>query len=456
MMILFGIVLYTNSQDHKYSLERKIDALVSSLTLSTKTLVWNFDNASLEKIATQLEESVEVDFVVFSNDKGSPMNKIRSGFENEIDRANNVVTQNILGDKGQVIGSLKLGYNESEIKKSLISSIKQISLIAIIGQLVLSFSVFIFISKISTILVKNIEKLKESSVVSKNNSDSLKSASEELMNSSTDQASAIQETVSTLDQITAMAKTSATNAKESSERAEVCFKVTIKGKEGVVKLSEVIRYLIMNNDQIKLQMIENAKNLEAIIKIITEISVKTNVINDIVSQTKLLSFNASVEAARAGESGKGFAVVAEEVGNLAAMSGKASEEIKKLINLGTENVRSIAKTSNEKVQEIVSEADKQMSSIVEVAKICEDSFDQIVTNMTEVKQMMAQVSVAVDEQSSGVDAISKAMNELDGNVKQNSVSAQQTFINAENLNEQSDEVDKVVMELYQVVNGKES
>ncbi|MBC7465119.1 MAG: hypothetical protein H7256_03945 [Bdellovibrio sp.] len=48
-----------------------------------------------------------------------------------------------------------------------------------------------------------------------------------------------------------------------------------------------------------------------------EIGNKTKVINDIVFQTKLLSFNASVEAARAGEHGKGFAVVAEEVGKLA-------------------------------------------------------------------------------------------------------------------------------------------
>ena len=59
-----------------------------------------------------------------------------------------------------------------------------------------------------------------------------------------------------------------------------------------------------------------------------QIKDKVNIINDIVFQTKLLSFNASVEAARAGENGKGFAVVAEEVGNLASVSGKAANEIK--------------------------------------------------------------------------------------------------------------------------------
>ncbi len=57
-----------------------------------------------------------------------------------------------------------------------------------------------------------------------------------------------------------------------------------------------------------------------------DIGDKTKVINDIVFQTKRLSFNASVEAARAGEHGKGFAVVAEEVGNLAQMSKDKVQE----------------------------------------------------------------------------------------------------------------------------------
>jgi methyl-accepting chemotaxis protein len=71
--------------------------------------------------------------------------------------------------------------------------------------------------------------------------------------------------------------------------------------------------------------------ISSIVKVIAEIGDKTKVINDIVFQTKLLSFNASVEAARAGEQGKGFAVVAEEVGNLATMSGKAAEEISSML-----------------------------------------------------------------------------------------------------------------------------
>ena len=74
---------------------------------------------------------------------------------------------------------------------------------------------------------------------------------------------------------------------------------------------------------------------------IKSIEEKTKVINDIVFQTKLLSFNASVEAARAGEQGKGFAVVAEEVGNLATMSGTSAEEISKLLESSISHIESI-------------------------------------------------------------------------------------------------------------------
>ena len=70
-----------------------------------------------------------------------------------------------------------------------------------------------------------------------------------------------------------------------------------------------------------------ASDVKNMMTLIETINQKTSVINDIVFQTKLLSFNASVEAARAGEHGKGFAVVAEEVGNLAQMSGNAAQEI---------------------------------------------------------------------------------------------------------------------------------
>src|SRR5262249_18263323 len=90
--------------------------------------------------------------------------------------------------------------------------------------------------------------------------------------------------------------------------------------------------------------------LEMINDIIKQITAKTAVINDIVFETQLLSFNASIEAARAGQHGRGFAVVAEEVGNLAKMSGRAAEEIKELLQRSVGQVNLSISEIGEKVK----------------------------------------------------------------------------------------------------------
>ena len=104
------------------------------------------------------------------------------------------------------------------------------------------------------------------------------------------------------------------------------------------------------------------EKIQEVVEIIQEIEEKTKAIDEIVFQTKLLSFNASVEAERAGEHGRGFSVVAQEVGNLAQLSGKSASGINEILGESIKRVKSISHDNSVKV-------DEGTSSVIESAKI---------------------------------------------------------------------------------------
>lgn len=114
-----------------------------------------------------------------------------------------------------------------------------------------------------------------------------------------------------------------------------------------------------SNQNMMMSVEKSNANIEEIIQVIHEISNKTKVINEIVFQTKLLSFNASVEAARAGEQGKGFSVVAEEIGSLAAMSGNAAQEISAMLTESTTKVEKIVNTTKSEVGALMIEGKRK-------------------------------------------------------------------------------------------------
>lgn len=453
VMCTLGVVILTNNEKRlKNNLDSKMEMVIGSLSQSTQSLFWNFDSVALEAIANEIQKSPEVDYVVFDNEAGKPMYTLTKEFEEKIKDSKHSIKREVLV-KEKVVGGIRLGYNESLISMAIKQSFTQIVVIILLGQVLISVAIFFLVSKIVKSLELNIERLKETSVETKDSSLKMKKASETLSAASHEQASAIQETVSTLDEITAMVKTSANNASDSATRADRSYQVTMDGKKSIQELGSVINLIIENNQKIKVQMDENSKNLDNITSTINEISTKTSIINDIVFQTKLLSFNASVEAARAGEAGKGFAVVAEEVGNLATMSGKASQDIGDMLNTSISKVEEIARESKVSIEKIVKEGDEQMKQISTIIRVCENSFDEVVENVSEVKQMMGQVAGAVSEQSIGVDNISQAMNELDNTVQQNSRAASETYDHAEKLSGQSEQLDKIVANLYETVHG---
>jgi methyl-accepting chemotaxis protein len=191
-----------------------------------------------------------------------------------------------------------------------------------------------------------------------------------------------------------------------------------------------------------------------ILNLIKDIAAKTQVINDIVFQTKLLSFNASVEAARAGDNGKGFAVVAEEVGNLASMSGKAATEISQLLENSLSQVDHIIQTTKSTSNLLAKKSHDKVTSGVLRARECIDSLNQIQLTISKLNEMIEEISVASKEQSVGVQEINRALNEMDQVTQSNSQVANEGGEYAKLLQIQSERLKNLVQDLSSALGRK--
>ena len=251
----------------------------------------------------------------------------------------------------------------------------------------------------------------------------LTGASQELASASTQQAAALQQTAASIEEIAAMAKKTGDAAVQSERVSDASKKKAERGQEVVAQMVESMKAITASNAGINIEVTNSNKKISEIVNVIREIGNKTKVINDIVFQTKLLSFNASVEAARAGEHGKGFAVVAEEVGNLASMSGNAAKDITSLLDGSIKRVEDIVGETNSKVGRLIQEAQATVSQGSSVAVECGTVLEDVVTSASEVSQMIASIASAGQEQARGVEEISKAIHQLDQVTQTNSAAA---------------------------------
>ncbi|MEJ8839092.1 methyl-accepting chemotaxis protein [Ramlibacter sp. AN1133] len=191
-----------------------------------------------------------------------------------------------------------------------------------------------------------------------------------------EQASTLEETASSMEELTSTVAQNADSARQASQLAVGASQVARKGGEVVG------------------QVVSTMEGITASSRKISEI---IGVIDGIAFQTNILALNAAVEAARAGEQGRGFAVVAAEVRSLAQRSAAAAKEIKALIGESVEKVGAGAR--------LVDHAGHTM--------------DEIVSAVTKVSDLVADIAVASQEQSSGIQQVNAGVTQMEHVVQQN-------------------------------------
>ncbi|MGK5089457.1 methyl-accepting chemotaxis protein [Bdellovibrionota bacterium FG-2] len=334
-------------------------------------------------------------------------------------------------------------------KKNLIFAI----VIAVLGLAVAALS-FGIVSKISHWLGEIAKRLVLESQAVASASTSIAASAEKLSSGSTEQSAAVQETVSSLEEVGSMIEKNAENSNRSKDRSEECSKAACQGKESVEKVILAMDEINRSNGEIIEQVKKGNQEISDIVKVIAEIDTKTKVINDIVFQTKLLSFNASVEAARAGEHGKGFAVVAEEVGKLAQMSGNAAKDISEMLDASIKKVETIVTGNRSRVDQFIVLGRQKVDTGIQTAKECGSVLENIVVNVDDVHKMIIEIATATQEQALGVGQIKQAMNQIEQATIQNSDVSHQSAAMAKQLTGQSENLKTIVSDLESLVNGQ--
>jgi len=324
------------------------------------------------------------------------------------------------------------------------------------GGILGALASFLFAGGISKNLSAISTGLEKGAVLVERTANAIASASDQLASGASEQAAALQETTASLEETSAMISKNADNARRSTEVSNTSQRTVANGKSAVEEMIVSIDEISQSSRSVGQQVEDGNKEIEAIVKVIAEIGSKTKVINDIVFQTKLLSFNASVEAARAGEHGKGFAVVAEEVGKLAQMSGAAAKEITEMLDESIRKVEQIVGNTKSRVSSLMSASQTKVEGGIKSAKKCSELLDAIVSDVSEVGTMIVEISGASEEQAKGVQEINKAMTQLDSVSQQNSSASHLAASSAQELRSEVEQLRGMLLRLNATINGQKN
>ena len=229
-----------------------------------------------------------------------------------------------------------------------------------------------------------------------------------------------------------MSATSGTIAQNCQMVADGAHRASKTASDGAAVVERTVTVMGQIAEKVK----ESAKTVENLGARSDQIGNIIGTIEDIADQTNLLALNAAIEAARAGEQGRGFAVVADEVRALAERTTRATKEIGGMIK-AIQNETKDAVTSMEK-------GVLQVKTGTEEAAKSGRALQEILEQINDVSMQINQIATAAEEQTSTTGEISNNMQHITDVLKQTSHGARESAIVAAQLNENAEELQRVV------------
>lgn len=460
LIAMTTFILNKTSAIAEKQIDDEVEAMMGSLQYTLADYVTNADHKAIQKLSDDIVDDNTINEVYIYDKDKKLIASSKTSKKNVIEETKQIYESKkeitkLGADSKAAIGSIFVKYNHNEIVEIKHQFIVFGAFSIVVSQILLAFVMWYSLSKSIKTINSTTDKLRTLAESTSQNSKTVENISKEVSSSANEQAASIQETVATLDEITSQVTATVDSVMNSTKKSEESLHIATEGKTVVTEMIHSMEAIGASNKEIMEEIARGNERIGGIVKIINEISEKTAVINDIVFQTKLLSFNASVEAARAGEHGKGFAVVAEEVGNLAQMSGKASTEISAILSDSVVKVNSVIQETNRNVEALTKVGGEKVSDGMKIAERCGTVLEDIVTNATVVKNMMNEISVASKEQAEGVRNITAAMNQLDQATLNNNKSAAASSQSAKELSDNSTELKVAVVELEKEIFGGE-
>ncbi|WP_316676857.1 methyl-accepting chemotaxis protein [Ralstonia chuxiongensis] len=242
-------------------------------------------------------------------------------------------------------------------------------------------------------LTEIVDKVRDSSTSVAGAAKQIAAGNADLSQRTEAQASSLQETAASMEELTSTVKQNAENAQHATALASTASEVALKGSTVVSTMQDI-------SDRS------------------SKIADITGIIEGIAFQTNILALNAAVEAARAGEQGRGFAVVASEVRSLAQRSSTAAKEIKELIASSVERIHDGST--------LAGEAGETMTEVT-----------QAVARVTHIMEEIAAASV---EQKRGIEQVNQAISQMDEVTQRNAALVEEAAAASQSLQDQGQEL----------------